>query len=472
MVHSNSSSLLKTAPSASPHQAELTSSTDSTLVPTLTPADVTSPVVTTIKALSTKSSPSSIGPSPQTTAVAQSLFNGRTSGRKRTPKACDCCGPNSLGHNASTSSRGKGTTIGRGRGRGRGAAKDFGDTPKRKAGQLTVLKNFNLNKKKVQETEDEDDAQKMLQMPLQVSNTQSQTPVYTAVQATPKDGPIQNCTAPKKRVVQIGEDVLMPDSGFTGVVEKVSGDEKDVDSKLLGQEYRGTVAVRGQGQGKAMTVSKIEGHIQLKSRGRGHGTSSRTGALAQSVLVQKQDSQMDQNDTNPVICLFGNGNMANLSDIAGEMEDHSIIVCEPAVSCIEDLDCKMQVDHDSNQTDQVSLSLMLPNGNISPTDCDSTSLHVKDKTCKSIMVPPPDSITVSSMEYLWALSDHKLYCQTGTWAKDETEEMSNTNQAEERDVDPDLQSKEHLEQLIDTVHGKICIKRTVLRYARNMKSHT
>ncbi|XP_037553776.1 uncharacterized protein LOC119430442 [Nematolebias whitei] len=452
MVHSSSSSLLKTAPSASPHQAELTSSSDSTLVTTLTPADVKSPVVTTIKASSTKSSPTSIGPSPQTTALAQSLFNGRTSGRKRTPKACDCCGPNSLGHNAATSSRGKGTPVGRGRGRGRGAGKDFGDTPKRKVGQLTVLKNFNLNKKKVQETEDGDDAQEKLQMPLQLSNTPSQTPVHTTVQATPKDGPIQNCTAPKKRVVQIEEDVLMPASGFAGVLEKVRGDEKDVDSKLLGQEYRGTVAVRGQGQGKAMTVSKIEGHIPIKSRGKGHGMSSRTGALAQSVLMQKQDSQMDQNDTDPVISQFGNGNMVNLLDMDGEMEDHSIIVCEPAVSCIEDLDYKMQVDHDSDQADQVSLSLMLPNGNMSPTDCDPTYLPVKDNTCNTATVPPPDPITVSSTEYLWALSDHKLYCQTGTWAKDETGEMLNKNQAEEGDMDTDLQSKERLEQLIDTVH--------------------
>lgn len=458
MVHSNSSSPMKTAPSASPHQTDLTSSADSTQVPNLAPADGKSPFLTTIKALSLKSSPASVGPSPQTPASTRGLVNGRTSGRKRTPKACDCCGPSSAGHNVVSSGRGRGTPRGRGRGRGRGGGRDLGDTPKRKVGQLTVSKDIGLTKKDEKRTKDERNTQEMLQ----VAHTPSQTPVLTAVQKTSQDGPIRNCAAPKKEVVQIQEDVSMPSSGIPGAVEEESGDEKDADKKLSGWENRGTGAVRGRGRGrgrgKPRTSSKIEVNIQIK--GRGHDTS----ALAPSVSVEKQDSQMDQNDSDPVKCLFGNGNMVTLSDMDGEM-DHSMIVCEPAdelsvsllsspgsrLGSLHDLDSKMQVDQASDQTDQVSLSLILPNGNLSsPTDCDFTSVKVK-----TAVVPPSDPITVTSTEYVWALSDHKLYCQPGTWAKEEAEEMVNKNQAEEKVMDTDAQRKENLEQLIHTVHGKM-----------------
>ncbi|XP_028443746.1 sentrin-specific protease 5 isoform X3 [Perca flavescens] len=137
MVHSSAASPVKTTPSASPHLTvaakaapplvppsgdttdqdltqtnlltpDLASNSDLTQPFTSTPADPDPPVVTPAKALTTNSSPASAWSSPQTPSTTQNpLLNGRTSGRKRTPKACDCCGPNSKGHNAQTSGRGK-----------------------------------------------------------------------------------------------------------------------------------------------------------------------------------------------------------------------------------------------------------------------------------------------------------------------------------------------------------------------------
>ncbi|CAB1459344.1 unnamed protein product [Pleuronectes platessa] len=183
MVHSGSASPMKTSPTASPHlTAPATApplqvapplvppprdtsgqgltqtpakhlSTDPTSIrppqpSTPSPADAEPPVVT--PALTSSSSPASSWSSTQTTTPAQGPFNGRTSGRKRTPKACDCCGPNSKGHNVKNS--------GRGRGRGRGAVKDLWDTPNRKVGaQLTLTNSSDLTKEMGEEAEDEND---------------------------------------------------------------------------------------------------------------------------------------------------------------------------------------------------------------------------------------------------------------------------------------------------------------------------
>jgi len=56
----------------------------------------------------------------------QAAVNGRSSGRKRTPKACDCCGPNGKGHDDKTTPRRGGRGRGRPRGRGRGQPKGSG----------------------------------------------------------------------------------------------------------------------------------------------------------------------------------------------------------------------------------------------------------------------------------------------------------------------------------------------------------
>uniref|UniRef100_A0A1A7WWX7 SUMO1/sentrin specific peptidase 5 n=1 Tax=Iconisemion striatum TaxID=60296 RepID=A0A1A7WWX7_9TELE len=466
MVHSNSSSPMKTTPSASPHQTGRTSTSDSTQAH----SDGQPPVPTTsATALHSKSRLASVRGSAQTPTPAQGLVNGRTSGRKRTPKACDCCGPHSAGHNVKSSGRGRGAQ--RGRGRGRGAVRDLEDTPKRKVEQLKVIRNFDLAKEKVQKTEDEDNPQETPQTYVQVADTHPQTLPPKSVPATSQDGPITNCATPNTEAAQ---SVLMTQSGVVGAAEKEGGEKKDDDTKL--QDGTGSLAGRGRGrgrgrgQGKFMAASKVEVNIQVKSRGRGRVISSGTGALAHSALVvepEGKQSQMDQNDTGLAKCLLGNGDMVSLSDSDEEMKDDTIIVGEHADELLlislqstpsrlessQSLDSEMQVDQISDQNNQISLSLTLPNGNtITPTDREHTSSPMNMKTSSSALVPPPDPIKVSSTECLGALRDHRLYCHPGTWAKDETTEVPVKNQAEENEIDADTQNKKGLEQLTDMVH--------------------
>ncbi|KAF7202660.1 uncharacterized protein [Nothobranchius furzeri] len=465
MVHSNSSSPMKTTPSASSHQTGRTSTPDSSRAP----SDGNPPVPTTATALQSKSRLASVRGSAQTPTPAQGLVNGRTSGRKRTPKACDCCGPHSAGHNVKSSDRGRGAQRGRGRGRGRGAVKDLEDTPKRKVEQLKVIKNFDLAKAKVKTTENKDNPQEALQTSVQVADTQPQTLPPKPVSATSQDGPITNCASASMGAAQ---GVLMTQSGVVGAAEKGGGEKRDGVTKVPVQDRTSSLAGRGRGrgQGNLMAASKVEVNIQVRSRGRGR-LGSGTGALAHSALVMepegKQDSRVDQNDTGLAKCLLGNGDMVSLSDSDEEMKDDTIIVSEPADELLlismqstpasrlessQSLDSEMQVDHISDQN-QISASPTLPNGNTTtPTDREHTSSPANMKTSSSALVPPPDPITMSSTECLGALRDHRLYCHPGTWAKDETKEVAVTNPAEENAISADTQSKKGLEQLTDMVH--------------------
>lgn len=487
MVHSGSASPMKTTPSALPpltvpatapplvptyggstaqdlkqtptkfSTTDLTSSSGSTQPSTLTPADARPPVVTTAKALSNNSSPAST----LTPSSAVGPVNGRTSGRKRTPKACDCCGPNSVGHNVRTLGRG------RGRGRGRGEGRDLGDTPKRKVGEFTLIKNFDLTKTKVQEVEDEGNKQE--------KDSQSKAPTAMPVPVDSQDGPVRNCVAPEKGTTQKKKDVLTTHSGAAGGAEKGGGDRRDVDTRLLGAADMGALPVRGRGRGrgKATTALKIYVNVKKKKGGdSGVAISSTTGALAQAGLVQKaeesQDSQMhhrDQSDPRPVSCPFGNGDTVSLSDTDGETEDDNVIVSEsadglqsvsfqPRLKTLQGLDSEMEVDQIPDGTDRVSFPVTLSNGNITTPLPAHTSTTMEVETSHPAAVPPPNhgQITVSNVRHCWALKDHSLYCQPGTWATDEMEEMLVKNQTEENQMDAEMQKKESLEQLTDAIH--------------------
>lgn len=505
MVHSGSASPMKTTPSASPDLTvpaaapplvppsgcstdqdltqtstehfikDLTTSSDSTQPSTPNPADAEPPTKTTTKTLSTGSSPP-VRHSAQTPTHVQGPLNGRTSGRKRTPKACDCCGPNSVGHNVKTPGRGIGR--GRGRGRGRGTDRDLWDTPKRRVGKLTQIKNYDLTKKKVHETGNEDHIQQKVQN-VAVADTQSHTPVAPLVPVTPQDGPLRNCVGRDKRAAQNKDDGLKESSGLVGAVEKDSEDRRDMDTRLLGTTCAWAVVGRGRETGmvQATVPSKMEVTVEINRGDKGDAIISRTGALPLSVqkLKENQDSHHgDQKHPGSVECLFVNGDTVDLSDIEGEMEDDSIIVSEPADGILstslqpspalglgpsKDLDSEMPVDQISDGTNQVAIPVTPSNGNFTTTsDHDQKSSSMEVETCHPATVSPSDHgpITVSSVQEPWALRDHILYCQPGTWAKDEMKEKLVKKQAELNEMDADTQKKENLEQLTDTVHGKMC----------------
>lgn len=478
MVHSGSASPMNTTPSASPHlttapplvppsggatdqdltqsptkllAAGLTSNSDPTQPST--PADAEQHVVIPANSLSTKTSAESVWSSAHSPAPVTGAVNGRKSGRKRTPKSCDCCGPNSTGHNV--------RTPGRGRGRGRLAGRDLGVALKRKMDQLTHIKSFDLTKEKVEEVKDEDNMHQNVQMP---------------VAAPLQEESIRNYVTPEKGDLHKMEDALIKGSGVSDAAEKGGVDYKSADVRLVGTVGRGLLVVRGQGRGmmKAASALNMEGNTEIKKGGRGGAAaaiSSKTGALVPPVVHREvQDVQVhhgDQNDPSSVNCLVRNGDLVNLSDTDGEGEENDIIVTEPGNVQLsiswqsgpasgsgtpQDHNSEMQVDQIPDRTHHVLVPGALSNGNITtPTD------HSHKSTSMEVGSSPPDycPVTVSRIQHGWALRDHRLYCQPGTWEKDQVDEMLRENQSENTEMDGKKQSQEILEHLTDTIHGKM-----------------
>ncbi|XP_045906325.1 uncharacterized protein LOC123971498 [Micropterus dolomieu] len=511
MVHSGSASPMKTTPSASPHltvrttapplqtaplvtppgdttdqdltqtpakllTTDLTSNSDLTQPSTPTPADAEPPVVTPAKALASNSSPVSAWSSTQTPTPAQGPLNGRTSGRKRTPKACDCCGPSSTGHNVRISGRG------RGRARGRRASSDLWDTSKRKVGdQLIHIKSFDLNKEKVEEAENEDDRYEKVQTTVVVTDTQPRTTVALPATVSLQHGPMRNYVAPDKGDTQKKEDMLIEGSGVAGAGGKGGGDSKDVEMRLSGMAGRGSPVVRGRWRGgrgivRVTSASKMEAEDGIKRGGLGGGVIRlKTYASPRLVFVQRQgqnkNAEMDHGEqTDPSsIKSFGNGDTVNLSDTEPEeevrennmimsgMENGLLSVSQQSGLALrsespQDLDSEMQVDQTPDRMDSVSAPVTLSNGDIAtPTNDNHCSTLMEVETSYPATVAPPSHgpITVSSSQYLSALRDHRLYCQPGTWEKKEMEEVWGKDGEE---MDGKRQDKESLEQLTDMVH--------------------
>ncbi|XP_010737876.3 sentrin-specific protease 5 [Larimichthys crocea] len=506
MVHSGSASPMTTTPSASPqltvpattpplqaapdvpppgditdqdltqtpaniqsHTTDLTSNSELTQASTLSPADAEPHVITPGKALATNSDPASAWSSTQASALAQGSVNGRTSGRKRTPKACDCCGPNSTGHNVRTSGRGRG----RGRARGRGAGSDLWDTPKRKVGgQLTHIKCFDLTKEMVEEAEDEDDSYEKVQTTVVVADTQARTPVSLPVSVSLQYGPIRNSVAPEKWDAQKMEDVLIEGSGVDGAGGKGDDDSKDVEMRLSGMAVRGK---GGRGMVGASSASNMEVEGGFRRGGFGSGVIGlKTYARPRLMFMQRQgpnkDAQVDleeQPDPSSVKSAFGNGDTVNLSDTEPEEEakednmtlsemENGLLSCSrqsrPASrsGSSQDLDSEMQVDQTPDGTDSVSLPVALSNGNITSTNEDhcSTLMEVETSHPPTVVLSSQGPITVSSMEHHGALRDHRLYCQPGTWGKKEMEEVS----GKDGEMDEKTEDEENLEQLTDLIH--------------------
>ncbi|XP_047444120.1 uncharacterized protein LOC125009915 [Mugil cephalus] len=482
MVHSGSASPMKTTQSASPHLTvpatapllvpppggsteqdlaqtsitrDLASESDLTRPTTPTPADAEHPGVTPTKALNVHSNPASVQSCTQTPTPAQGLANGRTSGRKRTPKACDCCGPNSTGHNVRGSGRGRA----RGRGRGRGSGRALGDTPKRSADQLTCIKSFDLTIEEVEEA---------------ATDAQSQTSLGMPVTASSPRGPITNCFVPEKEVVQKKEGMLTEAPGAASATEKGDAGGRDVEMRLSGMADRGALAVRGRGRGTTGSTvpSKMGVNAQIKRGGRGSIVlGSKTDTLAQPVLVPEgqveiQTAQMHHRDqTVAGSHKFGNGDTVDLFDTDRDLdEEDSMIVTEPgngsrSISLLPspssgsgtlyDLDSEMKVDQSHDSPDHVSVPITLYNGNVT-TPVDHDHMEVDGSHPAKVSSPNHDPITVKSEQFDWALRDHRLYCQPGTWEKNDVEEMS--GQSEETDKDGKEQNNERHEQLTDMIH--------------------
>ncbi|XP_034563356.1 sentrin-specific protease 5 [Notolabrus celidotus] len=502
MVHSGSASPMKTTPSASPHltvsatapslvplvpppgdttdldltpapakllATDLTSNSDLTQPSTPTPADAEPPVVTPAQAI-TNSSPASARTLTQTQTPVRGLANGRTSGRKRTPKACDCCGPNGKGHNDGISGRGRGRGRGRARGKGRGTYGDEWDTPKRKVGSLLTKSNsLDLTNEKVEEAEEEVDKYEELQRTPVEADSQAQTPVALPVTLSQQVEPTRNFSAQVKVDAPKKEEFSKEGSGSAGAGGKAGGDSRDVEVRFSGVAGRGATGVRGRGWRGPWGASsafkiEVEGGIKREGLG-GFAITNQSFAIPRSMLIPRQvkikvaekdhGGQLDLITTNSPL---GNGETVNLSDSEPEEEarDGNITVREMENGVLSisqhsesplDLDSEMQVDQTPDQTDLGSVALTLSNGDATNEDHSTTLMEVETSHPLKVVPQCQGPITIDGEQHRWALRDHWLYCQTGTWEKKEGME-----EASRPEGDGKTQDEEKREQLIHTIH--------------------
>lgn len=227
------------------------------------------------------------------------------------------------------------------------------------------------------------------------------------------------------------------------------------------------------------TTSALKTKVEdgIKRRGLGGVIGLKTYALPRVVFVQRQGpnrdtgtNHLEQPDPSEVKSTFGNGDTVNLSDtepeeeatgddmITSEMENGPMSVSQQSglasrSGSPQDLDSEMQVDQTPDRTDSVSLPVTLSNGNITTTtneDHSSALMEVGTSPPATVAPPSQGPITVSSRQHRWALRDHRLYCQPGTWEKEEVEEAPGKDGEETDETKQD--KEESLEQLTDLIH--------------------
>lgn len=445
MVHSDFSSPMKTAsgsplpaPTAAPpleapslagasaadsteqalNQAPIkpTSNSESTNVSTPTPAKT---------AISNDSNSTPALSSSQTPTPVQPLVNGRTSGRKRTPKSCDCCGPNSKGHNVQTQSRGRGRA--RGRARGRGNSNNLEDTPKTTVGGLlTRIKTFDLTKDNLDEAEED----------IIGANSRLQISVE---QHTPKlDGlKVKGVSTEMKDTLKeqklIGKEDVCSSNVEMKVLEKI-GTEREVvqNCQVTGPTVLTTTTTTTTTDRSADIKRKIEDNNIISSL-----------AHVQALPVVNKQAKIEHVQQTELKPLSENGDSnRSKNGLGSSMRTETIGTTQTGNGPLQTGTDLILIDQTSDKTDSIPLSLS--NGNsTSQTDQDTMSMDMKTSQSAAVPAPSHGPISVSSTEHPGAVRDHRLYCRQETWDRVElTEETQEQEGAE----------GECLEQLVDMVH--------------------
>ncbi|XP_033821217.1 uncharacterized protein LOC117369984 [Periophthalmus magnuspinnatus] len=400
-------------------QAPIKPTSDSTNVSTPVPSNAESPINN--DSVLSESVLSTLTPTP-----AQPVFNGRTSGRKRTPKSCDCCGPKGHGHNVQTPNRGRGR--GRGRARGRGSAINLEDAPKRKLGGfLTHNKSITLtyeNLGKVEGTTMGAD-----------SPSQNSIEMHIPVQ----DGLAVNSVSPEIKNIQNDKTPIAKDSINNNDIEMKVLDVVQ-SSPVIG--ILSTITTTTPGEIKR----KIDDNVLSSS------TNVQASSMAnkQAKLEHEQQTDPKPSSQNGDVKLSPNGLLRSNKDgsltevINGPLQTGT----KPGDTSAVDL---ILIDQTSEKTNSVPLTLS--NGNtITPKDNTQEVIAIDSVTPQPPASPPPpqEPITVSSEEHPWALQDHRMYCRQGTWGKVDQaegtggEKSDDKSQAQEEDWE--------CEQLLDMVH--------------------
>lgn len=394
-----------------------TSNSDSANVSTLVPTNVESPISNELNSIS-----SALTPTP-----AQPVFNGRTSGRKRTPKSCDCCGPNSRGHNVQTPSRGRGR--GRGRPKGRGTGDNLENTPKRKVGgllaQIKTLDLPNINLTEVDGTE---------------MGASSPSQNSTEMHIPEKERVTVNCVPPLVKDTQKEERLITKESVSNSDIEMKVLD-KAVDASPCSPVTGSSLSTTGE------IKRKIEDSI-LNST-----TKMPVPSIANKQAKLEQEAQAVPKPLSQSgdLKLSTNGLQSSNKD-----ESKSQVTNGPLQSGTKPVDTSavdlILIDQTSDKTN--SISLPLSNGNATtPTDNTQEVTVMDSETSQPATVPPLSHgpITVSSELYPWALRDHWMYCRSGTWDKVEQTEETSGDQLNDKSQRQE-QAEEESEQLLDMVH--------------------
>ncbi|XP_076007420.1 uncharacterized protein LOC143001607 [Genypterus blacodes] len=386
------------------------------------------PALTPTRDPNSCSGPASAQPPAKTPDLLHDSVNGRTSGRKRTPKACDCCGPHGRGHNANVSTRG-GRGRGTPRGRGRGFGRPFGDTPKRIVDPLAPINHFELT----EEAEGHDDGYTHVQttVPVDAAEAPSQNPADLPAAGSPEDGPLKNCVAPDR--VGLQRRVMMVQHHLRGR----GGNELMGDAS---KHYMRLGVRRGGGCG---------GPVGLE-------TDPRVGSM--SMLSHVPELQ----------CVyphpFGNGDLLSPPGVRTVGEGRGDCMAALSVSVQSeapmDLDLDPQVDPIPDGTDSVSISVTLCNGSASAlTGRDHTSTPMEqDGARPALPSPPPQGpISVCTAPHQWALRDHRLYCHLETWEGGQRQQQEEKEEGGEegrwrKEQDGQGMQEEDSEWLVEMIH--------------------
>ncbi|XP_077440966.1 uncharacterized protein LOC144062984 [Vanacampus margaritifer] len=429
MVHSNSASPMKTSltpnitEAAAPEQAApppvlpltVTSDKDPSHIPAkpldsdLTPIlDVSqhtsqkleeagSSVITPNRTPKINSSPASDWSSIQSTTI-----NGRTSSRKRTPKTCDCCGPNKRSQDGKTSGRGRGK--GRGRGRGRGTGRSIHDTPERESGdKFITITDFDLTEDVVAEAEDGND----MCEGMKISNTQSGSTAPSRVCISLLDGDALDNGQMSFPKVLARETIIEIKQGVEN--------ETIVNSKNVHQECVNCTSDTSQiGNGDSVNLPETEPQGETP-----------------------EDESSINEPGNGTLCSSG-GSASLLKP--GSPQNH---------------DSEMQVVLVPDRTDSSSLCLSptVSNGNVtSATDNNPKSTPMETDCANQTISSSHYPIIICSVQHSCALLDHHLYCQPGTWEKTENPIKNPSEETNVQEMDGDAQSDDIHEKLIHLVH--------------------
>lgn len=349
-------------------------------------SDLTSPALRdappNVASIADVSSPSPSSPS-QAPSFVQASVNGRTSGRKRTPKACDCCGPNSAGHNVTTPGRGRGRGRGRagGRGRARGGSSssssssgELWHTPKRKVhGQWTYVNIF-------EDTNEGDNSAEEMQTTERCETaTEAENLVWKSSEKADADGQDDGPSGAMPSAVMAKEESGAADTQLEEAT--ADGSESSRAPPVLPQ-----LDSIGPSRDAPKSLARLTNEIAVKQ------------PLSNGDTVSLSDSEEEEEAGAPRDMLNGQG---------------------AAESQVQDLDCEMQVDHQAPDKTISESGTTAPNG-------DSTSTNDCTPADMDTSRPPPfqGPVVVSHSQHHWALRDHKLYCDPGTWVKDEAEETA------------------------------------------------